>query len=139
METVLVVDDDRLIRRLVSKVLEQEGFRVHTAQDGEGALAAYYRYQPSLVVLDVVLPKENGYRVSRAIKSSVDLRLGAPPPVLLITGRRLDNDAGRESTMMAFSKADGVLYKPFEFHEFLATIHGLLDRFAAGTRSGRSR
>lgn len=124
---VLVVDDDRLLRRLVARILEREGFRVETAVDGEQGLVAYYRFQPDLVVLDVVLPGENGYRVSRAIKSSPDLALGtAPPPILLITGRRLDNDWGRETIMMTFAKADAVLYKPFEIPEFLDRIRSLL-------------
>ena len=128
---ILAVDDDPPIRDLLREVLAREGYVVELAADGEGALTAYYSVQPDLVVLDVMLPKENGYRVCRAIKSSTDLNPGARvPPVLLLTGRRLDHDPEREATLMRFSMADDVLYKPFSNEELVARVASLLERAA---------
>ena len=74
-----------------------------------------------------MLPKENGYRVSRFIKEDVKSgKLSKNIAVLLLTGRRLDNDSEREATFMDFSQADLMMYKPFDMDELIKNIHGLL-------------
>jgi len=124
---VLVVDDESDVVETIKFSLEQEGFEVLTAYDGYEALDAVRVEEPDLLVLDVMLPKENGYRVSRFIKEDVKSgKLSKNIAVLLLTGRRLDNDSEREATFMDFSQADLMMYKPFDIDELIKNIHGLL-------------
>ena len=124
---VLVVDDESDVVETIKFSLEQEGFEVLTAYDGYEALDAVKVEEPDLLVLDVMLPKENGYRVSRFIKEDVKSgKLSKNIAVLLLTGRRLDNDSEREATFMDFSQADLMMYKPFDMDELIKNIHGLL-------------
>jgi len=124
---VLVVDDESDVVETIKFSLEQEGFEVLTAYDGYEALDAVRVEEPDLLVLDVMLPKENGYRVSRFIKEDVKSgKLSKNIAVLLLTGRRLDNDPEREATFMDFSQADLMMYKPFDIDELIKNIHGLL-------------
>jgi DNA-binding response OmpR family regulator len=119
---VLVVDDETTVLEVLIEALEQDGYTVQGAADGEAALAGVDAFHPDLVILDVIMPKENGYRVSRQVKSSE----GTPPKILLVTGRRLDDDPDRESMFMEFSMADGILYKPFELDRLLSRVGDLL-------------
>src|SRR5262249_54264576 len=72
-ETILIVDDSPTETRLVAEPLRGRGYRVLTAADGEEALEKVAQERPHLVVLDVVLPKKNGFQVCRALKTSPDL------------------------------------------------------------------
>lgn len=102
---------------------EQKGFEVLTAYDGYQALGA----EPDLVILDVILPKQNGYRVSRFIKEGIKTgRLSKNIAVLLLTARRLDDDPEREGTFIDFSQADLMMYKPFDMNELVKNIRKLL-------------
>lgn len=124
---VLVVDDEPDVVETIKFSLEQKGFEVLTAYDGYEALGVVRAEEPDLVVLDVMLPKENGYRVSRFIKEDVKSgKLSKNIAVLLLTARRLDNDPEREATFMDFSQADLMMYKPFDMDELIENIHGLL-------------
>src|SRR6185295_10022632 len=104
--------------------LEQEGYAVMTAANGYEALGIVRAWQPHVVLLDVMLPGENGYRVSRLVKE--DEERGALPPVavVLVTARKLD-DPEREQTFAQFSRADRVVYKPFDIDELLGTVREL--------------
>jgi CheY-like chemotaxis protein len=115
---VLLVDDEPDLTSSVAYCLEQEGHEVKTAVNGWEALGAVRAWQPHLVLLDVMMPHENGYRVSRFIKE--DVRRGLLPPlgVILVTARKLD-DPDRERTFADFSCADGVIYKPYDLDELL--------------------
>src|SRR5437879_12038363 len=82
MTTVLVVDDEPMVRDVVSRYLERDGHRVVTAEDGESARGLIERELPSLVLLDVMLPgRTDGLELCRWIRSTSDL------PVLLLTAR----------------------------------------------------
>ena len=121
---VLVVDDETDISETVKFCLEQEGYDVRTAVNGYEALGVTRAWLPHVVLLDVMMPGENGYRVSRLIKE--DAERGALPATstLLLTARKLD-DPDREQTFSEFSKADGVLYKPFDMDELVETVRRL--------------
>ena len=69
-KTILVIDDDEQIRQLVQSLMEQEGARVITASGGESALRQFYRYQPDLVIVDMMMPLMSGWEVSGASASS---------------------------------------------------------------------
>lgn len=122
---VLVADDDTDIAETIRFCLEQEGYEVRVASNGYEALGAAHAWHPQVVLLDVMMPRENGYRVSRALKDAVVSNLLPPMSTVLVTARKLD-DPEREETFAEFSRADEVLYKPFEMDELIA----LVDRLA---------
>ena len=130
---VLVVDDEGDISETVKFCLEQEGLEVMTAANGLEALGAVRAWLPHVVLLDVMMPGENGYRVCRLVKEDQERGMLPPVTVLLVTARKLD-DPEREQTFAEFSRADGVIYKPFDMDVLIATVHeriaALLDRAA---------
>ena len=118
-ESVLVVDDDTPIRRMLGRVLEAEGYEVETAADGGQALASVERSAPDLVVLDVAMEGLDGLDVCRRIRGK-----GLALPILLLTARGevADRVAGLDAG------ADDYLAKPFATDELLARVRALLRR-----------
>ncbi|MFQ5543947.1 MAG: response regulator transcription factor [Nitrospiria bacterium] len=126
-QKVLIVDDEPDILESIRYHLEQENYDVSTARNGWEALGAVRAVAPDLVLMDVMMPKENGYRVSKMIKEDVASgRIPNKMPVILLTARKLDQDPDREKMFGAFSQADNVIYKPFEMDELVIKIQELL-------------
>src|SRR6266571_2307221 len=121
MKTVLVVDDEPIVRGVVARYLEREGFRTLQAGDGETARALLEREQPSLVVLDVMLPGTDGLALCRWIRARSDL------PVILLTARGDESDriVGLELG------ADDYVTKPFSPRELAARVRTVLRRSGA--------
>lgn len=119
--TILVVDDDPKIARLVRSYLEQAGFAVETANDGETALQAIRSLHPELVVLDLTLPKLDGLDVTRAVRSDPAI---SGTPILMLTARvdDIDRILGLEMG------ADDYVTKPFNPREVLARVKAILRR-----------
>ena len=117
--TVLVADDDELIRELLSAILSEEGYQVVTVKDGEQALNSLRRKQFDLALLDVMMPRRTGFAVCRAIKTSPETCL---IPVILVTGLGSHEDRiqGIESG------ADDFLNKPVNKEELLARVRSLV-------------
>jgi two-component system, OmpR family, response regulator MprA len=116
---VLVVDDDPEVRAAVETALELEGHRVTSASDGLDALQRLGRAQFDAVVLDVLMPKLDGFEVCRRLRSS-----GNRTPVLILTARD-----GEEDTIRGLDLgADDYLVKPFGLGELLARVRALLRR-----------
>ena len=123
---ILVVDDKEDIVETVSFCLTQEGFEVVTAFDGQQALEVARREQPDLIVLDVMLPKENGYQVARFLREDwQEGRLPKMPAILMLTARTVF-DAQREEFLQTWSGADVFMYKPFDLDELMARVKSLL-------------
>ena len=122
MTTILVVDDDQLMRRSVSIALQNAGYRTETAGSGEEALAKARVIQPQLVLLDIGLPGIDGLETLRALQQSLDA------PVIFVTARRreLDEIVGLELG------ADDYVTKPFDIDVLLARVKAVLRRGAAG-------
>jgi DNA-binding response OmpR family regulator len=119
MTTVLVVDDEPLVRDVVSRYLERDGHRVVTAEDGESARGLIEREDPSLVLLDVMLPgRTDGLELCRWIRSTSDL------PVILLTARVEETDriVGLELG------ADDYVTKPFSPRELATRVRTVLRR-----------
>lgn len=115
---ILVVDDDYEIRRLVAKLLRDDGYRVTTAANGEFLLQTIETASIDLVVLDVMLPGKNGLELCRQIRASNST------PVIMLTARgaALDRVLGLEYG------ADDYLAKPFHGRELLARVSAVLRR-----------
>jgi DNA-binding response OmpR family regulator len=116
---LLVVDDSPTARRVVSEALRLHGFDVITAEDGEQALDLAFRRKPNLIVLDIVLPKQNGFQVCRRLKAEPHTRL---VKVVLLSSKMLATD--KQWGMK--QGADGYVTKPFDMPELLTVIDQLL-------------
>lgn len=125
MKTILVVDDELKITRLLRDYLQQAGFRVQIATDGPSALASARRETPDMVVLDLGLPGIDGMDVTRTLRAESDV------PIIIVTARAEESDriVGLELG------ADDYLIKPFSPKELVARVRAVLRRVdaAAGT------
>ena len=116
---ILVVDDSPTELKLMSEPFISQGHEVVTAIDGEEALKKAESERPALIVLDVIMPKRNGFQVCRDIKTSTHLK---NIKVLLLTSKDQESDKfwGKKQG------ADGYMTKPFSAEELLATATKLL-------------
>ena len=126
--TILLVDDEDSLQKLLTYPLERDGFRVVQARDGEQALTIFGNEHFDLVVLDLMLPKVDGLEVCRR------LRAGSDVPIIMLTarGEELDKVLGLELG------ADDYITKPFSIREFRSRVRALLRR-AALPRGDRSQ
>ncbi|MDX1632972.1 MAG: response regulator transcription factor [Thermoanaerobaculia bacterium] len=116
---ILVVEDDPAILRGLADNLEDEGYEVIRATDGEEALEAILGREPDLVILDLMLPKRNGYDVCRRAREE-----GFKEPILILTARGEEGDR----VLGLDLGADDYVTKPFSIRELLARIRALLRR-----------
>jgi len=126
MSRILVIEDETPMRTALQDVLESEGYRVLTAPDGESGLERAIQEKPELILLDIMMPKLDGFEVCAALR-----RLGNPVPILILTakGQIEDRVAGLDVG------ADDYLAKPFSTEELLARVRALLRRHERRTRS----
>jgi DNA-binding response OmpR family regulator len=122
---VLVVDDEPIVRDVLSRYLNRGGYQVEEVGDGEAALAAFDRSSPDLVLLDLMLPRMDGVEVFTRIRSSSDT------PVIMLTakGDEADRVIGLEIG------ADDYITKPFSPREVLARVRSVLRRSGGAGRS----
>ncbi|KLU64709.1 transcriptional regulatory protein SrrA [Desulfosporosinus acididurans] len=118
MDPILIVDDEERIRSLVRLYLEREGFPVEEAEDGSVALSKFKTGQFSLLIVDLMMPDVDGWRVCREIRESS----GIPIIMLTARGEEFDRVLGLELG------ADDYLVKPFSTKELVARVKALLRR-----------
>lgn len=120
-QRILVVDDDKSIVRVVRAYLEQSGYQVLPAGDGESALHMLRHERPDLVVLDLLMPNRDGWEVTRIVRGDKVL---AATPIIMLTARVEDTDkiVGLELG------ADDYITKPFNVREVVARVNALLRR-----------
>ena len=118
---LLIVDDDIYICDMLKLYFENEGYKVKTANDGVSGLANFKMYDPDLVLLDIMMPKKDGWQVCREIREI------SPKPVIMITakGEVFDKVLGLELG------ADDFIVKPFDMKELSARIKAVLRRYNA--------
>jgi DNA-binding response OmpR family regulator len=118
--TILLVDDEDAVQKLLAYPLERDGFTVVQARDGEEALARFGEQHVDLVVLDVMLPKFDGLEVCKRLRASSTV------PIIMLTARddELDKVLGLELG------ADDYITKPFSIREFRSRVRALLRRAA---------
>jgi DNA-binding response OmpR family regulator len=126
--TILLVDDEDSVQKLLAYPLERDGFRVLQARDGEEALARFASERVDLVVLDIMLPRLDGLEVCRR------LRAESTVPIIMLTARddELDKVVGLELG------ADDYITKPFSIREFRSRVRALLRRASASRHDTRS-
>jgi heavy metal response regulator len=118
---ILVVEDEKKVASFIKKGLEEEGYAIDVAADGEDGLAMALMRVHDLVILDIRLPKLDGLRVLQALR-----RDGVTAPVLLLTVRATIED----KVLGLDAGADDYLTKPFAFQELVARVRALLRRRA---------
>ena len=121
-DTILVVEDDHAILAGLVDLLEDEGFKVCFARDGNKALKQYEAHKPDLVLLDIMIPERSGYDVCKEIRRQDPLT-----PIVMLTakGEEIDKVVGLEIG------ADDYIVKPFSVQELLARIRAALRRARA--------
>ena len=117
--TVLVADDDADIVRFVEVNLRLEGFQVLTARDGQEALTKALDLQPDVVLLDVLMPRIDGYTVCARLRAD---HRGATIPVILLTANFINAD----QEIARRAGADDFVVKPFDPYELMARVKALL-------------
>jgi DNA-binding response OmpR family regulator len=124
-QTILVVDDEPQIVRLVRSYLEKAGFRVVTASDGEQAIYVARHEKPDLAVLDILMPRMDGLEFTRRIRREQDI------PIIMLTARAEETDriVGLELG------ADDYVTKPFSPRELVARVRAVLRRVQARPES----
>jgi DNA-binding response OmpR family regulator len=116
--TILVVDDKRELRVMVQSYLEQEGFRVVTASDGQEALYVARHERPNLIILDLMMPNMGGYDFLKAHKRESDT------PIIILTARLEEGD----KVLGLELGADDFVTKPFSMRELAARVRAVLRR-----------
>jgi len=123
---ILVVDDDPDITETICFALDQEGYQVMRATDGWEALGTVRATEPDLVILDVILPRENGYRISRFVKDDIEKGIYQKNIIILLLTARPLSDSDGSRMVMEFSHADHIMYKPFEIEQLIEKVKELL-------------
>ena len=126
--TILLVDDEESVQKLLAYPLEREGYRVVQARDGAEALARFATEHIDLVVLDIMLPKLDGLEVCKRLRATSSV------PIIMLTARddELDKVLGLELG------ADDYITKPFSIREFRSRVRALLRRAAAPRHDSRA-
>src|SRR3954465_5395455 len=124
--TILLVDDEDSVQKLLTYPLERDGFRVVQARDGEQALRLFGDPQVDLVVLDLMLPKIDGLEVCKRLRASSDV------PIIMLTARdgEIDRVLGLELG------ADDYVTKPFSPRELVARVKAILRRSETTAKRG---
>ncbi len=123
--TILLVDDEDSVQKLLAYPLEREGYRVLQARDGEEALERFASERVDLVVLDIMLPKLDGLEVCKRLRAQSEV------PIIMLTARddELDKVLGLELG------ADDYITKPFSIREFRSRVRALLRRAAVSRQA----
>ncbi len=127
--TVLIVEDDKKTASLVALYLEREGFHTIIAHDGQKGLQMAKDHEPVFVILDLMLPKMDGWDVCRELRRRSDV------PILMLTARGEEIDRVSGLTM----GADDYMVKPFSPRELTARVKAILRRTGQTERSGREK
>jgi DNA-binding response OmpR family regulator len=115
---ILVIDDEDKIVQFVQDALEDEGYTVFTAFDGAQALHVAREHRPDLIILDIMLPRRDGFAVCRELREELDI------PILFLSAKQSDADK-----IQGFSVgADDYVMKPFSIKELLARVEAHLRR-----------
>ena len=120
-ERILIVEDEEAILEVVSQAMKRHGFEVSTANNGDSALEMAYSLHPDIIILDIMLPKMDGWEVCRRLKREDETR---NIPLIMLTARREERDVVEGLNL----GADDYIKKPFSLVELIARVKALLRR-----------
>ena len=118
-QTILVADDSQTELRMVLSALQNKGYQIITASDGEEAIEKLTRELPRLAIIDIIMPKKNGFQVLRHIRSTPETK---EMKILLISSKNQESD----KFWGLKQGADAYMTKPFENNELLETVAQLM-------------
>ena len=118
MPKLLLIDDDKSLTELLGSYLTDQGFSIKVAKDGSEGFRFMFNFRPDLVILDVTMPKRDGWETLKRIREVSDL------PIIMLTARDDELDILRGFSM----GADDYVTKPFSFAQFSARIRAVLSR-----------
>lgn len=127
MSTVLIADDNKQITSILEEYVKKEGYEVHVAGDGEEAIRLFQLLGPDIVLLDVMMPKIDGFEVCREIRKT------STTPVIMVTARGEDF----EKIMGLDIGADDYIVKPFSPNEVMARIRAILRRIPSADQGSK--
>ncbi len=122
-KTVLIAEDSVAIRSILSYLLRSRGFEVIESGDGQDAMDKALQLRPDLILLDVLMPRKNGFEVCSYLKSNEETRR---IPIVILTS--VTKDSGKDDDhWKRLSNADDFVSKPFKAHDLMARIERLLE------------
>jgi twitching motility two-component system response regulator PilG len=127
---VLVVDDSPTVRKIVQLTLQRENIRVVTAGDGLGALAAVADAQPDLILLDIMLPRMDGYNICQVVRKNLDYK---DVPIIMLSGK----DGLFDKMRGKMAGANDYITKPFDSAELVGVVKRYLQTAAVRERAAR--
>ncbi len=128
-QRILVVEDEEAIRGIVTQTLLRHGYETASASDGDDALEKAFTLRPDLIILDLMLPRMDGWEVCRRLKAEKDT---ASIPIIMLTARREERDVVEGLEL----GADDYMKKPFSLSELTARVRALLRRTAVPEEIG---
>lgn len=126
--TILIIEDETTLAEVLTDNLSAEGYAVHCAADGAEGLRLWQQLQPNLIILDVMLPQQDGFRLCQQMRAAGDLT-----PVLFLSAKGQPEDRVRGLSV----GGDDYLVKPFHLPEFLLRVRNLLRRQGWGAAEAR--
>jgi DNA-binding response OmpR family regulator len=126
---ILLIDDDAALLKLLGQYLEQAGYKVSRAADGRQGLQTLYKERPDLVILDVMMPRLDGWTVCERIRDLSDV------PIIMLTAKGEEMDKLRGFRL----GVDDYITKPFSFAELTARVDAILSRVQRSTGRGEAR
>ena len=117
--TILVVDDEPALLRLMAFVLEKHGYHMLTATNGDEALEVVRDQKPDLIVLDIMMPRKDGYQVAEAIRADPEI---SAIPIVMLSAKAQDEDIERGMT----AGVDTFITKPFDPNQLADTVAAFL-------------
>ena len=121
MKKILSADDDPVVQQFVSAILNENGYEVYTATDGEQAVAQAKAVLPDLMILDLIMPYRDGYEVLRLLREAPETRA---IPVIILSAKSKEEDIIRGLE----GGADDFIIKPFNALELVARVRKVLSR-----------
>lgn len=126
---LLLIDDDRSLAELLADYLADQGYQVEVAHDGDAGLRTFFNLRPDLVILDVTMPRRDGWQTLERIRELTDT------PVIMLTARNEEANVLRGFQL----GADDYVTKPFSFAELAARVRSVLNRVRRGQGTGATK
>jgi two-component system response regulator MprA len=122
MKKILLIEDDTILRQTLSEILQEEGYEVTQAKDGDEGMASFVLADYQLIITDLIMPKKGGMEVIHEIrKASWEIK------IMVISGGG-KHPLSEYMLMSTLLGADAVMTKPFDINQFVATVKDLLEK-----------